>query len=218
MQRQHTSSSWRLRERAFLSRALFFPALFSRQSYIRTSLPDKNTGNLFWGLVEDVKSQNKKKDSDTWVTPNSNTHTACVHTDLQRAEEEEAKWRLLPVPLGHLLTFSLDFSKFGLRCQLCDAFHIDAFKEYSSLGGKQKAELGLEGKTPAPTHAAQSMLLISKQTLPCFESLCGDNRYKDLLSVFMTSFQHPPHPFCSSASASTGCDSTDDSPQTPRAS
>lgn len=35
---------------------------------------------------------NKKKDSDIWVTPNSNTHphTACVHTDLQRAEEEEA--------------------------------------------------------------------------------------------------------------------------------
>lgn len=132
---------------------LLCPVFKAQQhSYTRTSLPEKN--NLFWGLVKDVKSQNKKKDSDVWVTPNSNTHphTACVHTDLQRAEEEEAKGRLLPVPLGHLLTFSLDFSKFGLPCKLCDAFHADAFKEYGSLGGKQKAELGLEWRTPAPTH------------------------------------------------------------------
>lgn len=79
-----------------------------------------------------------------------------LHVNIQlQSSEEEAKGRLLPVPLGHLLTFSLDFFKFGLPCDLCDAFHTDAFKEYSSLRGKQKAELGLELKKLTPTHKAE---------------------------------------------------------------
>lgn len=103
-----------------------------QHSYSCMSLSEKN--NLFWGLAEDVKtSKKKKKKIDTWVTPNSKTHPHAL-----QSREEEAKGRLLPVPLGHLLTFSLDFSKFGLRRDLCDTFHADAFKEYSSLGEKRE--------------------------------------------------------------------------------
>lgn len=64
-------------------------------------------------------------------------HTVCVHTVFQRALEE-AMGRFLLVPLCHLLTLSLDLSEFGLCGDLCDAFHCDAFKKYSTLGGKKQ--------------------------------------------------------------------------------
>lgn len=99
---------------------------------------------------------NKKNQTYESLQTVKHTHNlACVHSS--PGGEEEAKGRLLPVPLGHLLTFPLDFSKFGLHCELCDAFHIDAFKEHGSLEGKQKAELGLELKTPAPTHTINAV-------------------------------------------------------------
>lgn len=101
------------------------------------------------------KKKKEKKKIDTWVTPNSKTHPhAPCESTARQSGEIQAKGRLLPVPIGHLLTFSLDFSKFVLCRDLRDAFHADAFKENSSLGRKQKAELGPELKKPTPTHKA----------------------------------------------------------------
>lgn len=65
------------------------------------------------------------------------TYSMRTHAVFQRAMEE-AKGSFLLVPLGHLLTPSLDLSEFGLCGHLRDAFHRDAFEKYCALGGKQR--------------------------------------------------------------------------------
>lgn len=64
-----------------------------------------------------------------------NTHKlpVCSHHALG------GKAHFLLVPLGHLLTQALDLTQFGLRGDLSDALHRDAFKEHRTLDRNEKS-------------------------------------------------------------------------------
>lgn len=117
----------------------------------------KKKKNLFLTLTSVTKCQDLKRNLRRMSHSQHGTvhpHTVCVYTVLQRATEE-AWGRFLPFPLGHLLTLSLDLSEFGLRGDLCDAFHSNAFEKYGSLGGRRrKTESWIENKD-TPSHASR---------------------------------------------------------------
>lgn len=54
----------------------------------------------------------------------------------------------LLVPLGHLLTHSLDLSEFWLRGDLCDPSHRDALEEYCTLDGNTDRKHRVRHDTP----------------------------------------------------------------------
>lgn len=108
---------------------------------------------------------------------------------------EEGKERIfLLVPLGHLLTLSLDLSQFRLCGDLRDAFHWDAFKEHCTLGVKMKENRRLNliefKATLSHTYKKKKNILICRWWFPnsCFFALwitvCRKNRYKNYKSSF----------------------------------
>lgn len=134
----------------------------------------------------------KKKGFKTNESPQTQystpTYCICTHTVFQRATEE-AKGRFLLVPLGHLLTPSLDLSEFGLWSDLCDAFHCDAFKKYCSLGGKRRRTEGwtwLEFKD-APSHTYRRNILNTGDTSQpaaslLYESQCAETTGRNIIN------------------------------------
>lgn len=77
-------------------------------------------------------------------TVHFHTHT---HTHFHGGAKQKSEGRCLLVPLGHLLTQSLDLSELGLCGDLCDAIYCDAFKKHCSLRRGGEGERKIEGWT-----------------------------------------------------------------------
>lgn len=153
-------------------------------------LTRKEKKNLFLTLTPVTKCQDLKQNLRQMSHSQHGTvhpHTVCVHTVFQRATEE-ARGRFLLVPLGHLLTLSLDLSEFGLRGELCDAFHSNAFEKYCSLGGRRrKTESWTENKD-TPSHSSRRNISNAGNTLQTavslpYESLCAETAGWSIISV-----------------------------------
>lgn len=156
---------------------------YKTQQYSCLSLQKRKIYSWLWCLSGSVKISKKQKSKMSHYQHSTvHPHTVCVHTQFSTRALEEAKGRFLLVPLGHLLTLSLDLSEFGLCGDLCDAFHCDPFKKYSTLGEKRSQ---IEGWTwfefkDTPSHTYKRNILTVASFL--YESLCAETTDRNILN------------------------------------